>query len=209
MNILDTVLANINARRAPRKCDMSLEEALCYIAAKESRKRSDSRLVNNPSAIIAATRLYKRQEKNHHQAKTSDLSPASLCNYCGKPGHGQGKQEHAKKCPAYGCKPHHFANVCRRSSRNSPNTSQIACDDSSAILTSLCMVTSDTPSFNTNFAVPSDSQSLGFTPTVSRSTPSIPFSAMTDTGCQFYLAGLKLLSRMGFSQHNLHEDDCS
>ncbi|RUS74671.1 hypothetical protein EGW08_017577 [Elysia chlorotica] len=220
--------------------DMSLEEALHYIEAKESGKRSASRLVNNPPAIAAATSSYRRQEKNRYQAKTSEPSPASLCNYCGKPGHGQGKQERAKKCPAYGRKctkcgiPNHFANVCRQTSRNSPNTSQIACDDSSAIFNNLCMVTSDIPSSNANFvsldhhvynefcrawekrasdpqpfvnvtiqAVPSDAQSLGFTPTVSRATPSILFSAMADTGCQSCLAGLKLLSRMGLGQRDL------
>ncbi|RUS78870.1 hypothetical protein EGW08_013375 [Elysia chlorotica] len=79
--------------------DMSLEEALHYIETKESGKRSASRLVNNPPAIAAATSSYRRQEKNRYQAKTSKPSPASLCNYCGKQGHRQGKQERAKKCP--------------------------------------------------------------------------------------------------------------
>ena len=134
------------------KQDMSLEDALRYVDAKESGKRSASRLVNNPSTMTAATSSYKRQEKGR-QLKPADTSP---CGYCGKLGHGQSKQDRERKCPAYNHKctkcgiPHHFANVCRRSSQARSTTSPNALDDSSSIFNSLCEVIDDKTSSDTN-----------------------------------------------------------
>nr|KAG5712492.1 hypothetical protein BaRGS_011466 [Batillaria attramentaria] len=134
--------------------DMSLEDALQYVEAKESGKRSASRLVESSQpSMAAATSSYKRHERNRLQNKAEIKNTTSQCTYCGKPGHGHSKQERMRKCPAYDQKcakcgiPHHFASVCRqtlrRPSNPAPSSSPNAVDDSSAVFDNLCSVTED------------------------------------------------------------------
>nr|KAG5706167.1 hypothetical protein BaRGS_025789 [Batillaria attramentaria] len=134
--------------------DMSLEDALQYVEAKESGKRSASRLVESSQpSMAAATSSYKRHERNRLQNKAEIKNTTSPCTYCGKPGHGHSKQERMRKCPAYDQKcakcgiPHHFASVCRqtlrRPSNPAPSSSPNAVDDSSAVFDNLCSVTED------------------------------------------------------------------
>ena len=73
------------------KQDMSLEDALCYIEAKESGKRSASRLADGSSSIVAASSSYKRQDKLRMESERK-MTPVP-CDYCGRHGHSLNRQE--------------------------------------------------------------------------------------------------------------------
>ena len=77
--------------------DITLEEVLQFVEAKEAGKRSASRLLDS-HAVEAAKSTYK---KGKQMNVTDKLGP---CSYCGKPGHGKGApaQILRKECPAYG-----------------------------------------------------------------------------------------------------------
>ena len=140
--------------------DMSLEEALHYVEAKESGKRSASRLVENGPSIIAATSSYKRQERLRTESnRNSAPDPSIPCNYCGRSGHSSARQERVRKCPAHGkiCTkcgaPNHFANVCRKSSKGTnrqTHTSPNVVDDAAATFDLLCSTSDVTPATNVN-----------------------------------------------------------
>ena len=136
--------------------DMSLEDALQFVEAKESGKRSAGRLFaeGGPTTITAATSSYRRKEKlrnNPNEAKGS----ISTCGYCGKSGHDSSRQERMKRCPAYDKKcakcgiAHHFANVCRQPPRGPANPSAApspnALDDAVAVFDSLCCTVTAAP----------------------------------------------------------------
>ena len=139
------------------KQDMSLEDALCYVEAKESGKRSASRLIDGSSSTVATSSTYKRQDKlRMDMARNSDLP--TTCGYCGRSGHKTSRQERMDKCPAYGKKctkcgiAHHFANVCRKKPQSncSPARAQVsaspyALDDAVATFDSLCSTDQATP----------------------------------------------------------------
>ncbi|GFO36283.1 retrovirus-related pol polyprotein from [Plakobranchus ocellatus] len=102
--------------------DMLLEDALRYIEAKESGKRSASRLDEGGSSTVTATSSYMRQDKpSSDGGKNSPLS--TMCSYCGKPGHSVRKREHMTKCQAYWKRcaecgsTHLFVNVCKKTSQ--------------------------------------------------------------------------------------------
>ena len=126
------------------KQDMSLEDVLKYIEAKESGKRSAARLLDhhhtgNPAAATVTTSSYKRQERGRPQIPAKTAS----CGHCGKIGHGGSRKEHLKVCPAYGhtCKKcgilHHNETVCCKVQR-SPSTKIPSPDDVTAVFTALC-----------------------------------------------------------------------
>ena len=100
--------------------DMSLEQTVVLIEAKEKGKRSELKL-SNSQQVNAMRSTYKRVSLaplagNHNKD--------ALCNWCGGKGHGSNRNmrqaERKGICPAYGkkcthCeKPHHFATVCRK-----------------------------------------------------------------------------------------------
>lgn len=133
--------------------NMTLEEVLQHVEAKESGKRSASRLVegNNTMSAAAATSTYKRKERLKAQnAQTRSQG----CDYCGQTDHDRSRQERVKHCPAYNhkCKTcglrHHYETVCRKSLRKSRATPWKAPDkpdDATAVFEALCSVTA-TPS---------------------------------------------------------------
>ena len=85
------------------KQDMTLETVIAYIEAKESGKRSASRILGEaPTSTAAITSSYRRQVKGRTLASPSDLAPPTTpCGHCGKPGHGRTRRERQKECPAY------------------------------------------------------------------------------------------------------------
>ena len=129
--------------------DMSLEDALSYAEAKESGKRSASRLLIEDSPVVttAATSSYRRSERQRYDPDET-RSSTSACGYCGRSGHSSNRQERMKKCPAFDKKctkcgmAHHFANVCRQATRRlpgpSPASSPNALDNSAAAFDNLC-----------------------------------------------------------------------
>ena len=125
--------------------DMSLEQVLQFIEAKEGGKRSASKLVDTHGAEAAAS-TYRR---------TKNKKPDKLehCSYCDKTGHGKNAPPRIRKreCSAYGhtceiCKKlNHFECVCRSKDkkRTEPQESLKHIDDEEgAIFDTLCAITS-------------------------------------------------------------------
>ncbi len=98
--------------------DMSLEEVFQFVEAKESGKRSASRLLDS-HPVEAASSTYRKNKTDKPAFK--DNSKLEQCSYCGKRGHGKGAPARIRKteCPAYGhtcelChRDHHLEHVCR------------------------------------------------------------------------------------------------
>ena len=96
--------------------EMSLEEVVSFIEAKESGKRSANKLQQN-SHIASSSRSQYQKAKS----RTVNQAPEGPCSYCGKNGHGKNSSLAVRKrqCPAYGktCAhcglKNHFINVCR------------------------------------------------------------------------------------------------
>ena len=94
--------------------DMTLDEMLAFIEAKESAKRSASKLldVQGAGAVSSTYSRQKRQETQRQQGS---------CSYCGGHGHGKRAAPHirSKMCAAYDhkcrlcSKHHHMENLCR------------------------------------------------------------------------------------------------
>ena len=120
----------------PRQ-DLTLDETLQMIEAKESGKRSAG-LLTNTTAYINATSSYRKNHKEKFSPKPRDSQPTSqskpitkTCNNCGEKHHGWRKFERRQNCPAFnhvcaicGIK-HHFESVCRSrrtSHQNKPLT---------------------------------------------------------------------------------------
>ena len=206
--------------------DMILEEALRFIEAKESGKRSASRLLDSQGAAAASS--YRRNQRQ--ATTTTDRS----CQYCGEKGHGRSAptQTRKKTCPAYGTtcencgKPNHFKNVCR---------SKPAHDTNNAVFDSLCGVTAtihpkrhpirlshhtynelaDTwlrsnslpqPFINITASIAlADYDYFGFPECkpIAANISTIHLRCMADTGCQSCIAGIQTLSRLGLTKQNL------
>ena len=137
--------------------DLSLEDTLSYVEAKESGKGSASHLIGDSSInTAAAMSSYKRHEKFRAQSNpTENKGSSATCCYCGRTGHGSSMQERSKKCPAFGRKctkcgiNNHFANICRQSSRRptnpAPSSLPNALGGSAATFDSLCSVSEAAP----------------------------------------------------------------
>ena len=102
--------------------DMTLEEVLKFVEAKESGKRSASRLLNSHGAESVGS-TYRRGKQQDVRDRMTDASP---CSYCGEKGHGRNAPIRIRKteCPAYNrpcqyCKlQHHLEKVCRNKERS-------------------------------------------------------------------------------------------
>ena len=128
---------------------LTLDQTLQLAEAKESGKRSASRLLTSDSrhhdigVSTNATSNYRRRsstQPNHPNTTTSTqqsnppnpTNSETRCSHCGKQGHGNGRFAPNRKhhCPAYNhtCRKcgtqHHFETVCKNSKRynKNPNT---------------------------------------------------------------------------------------
>ena len=134
--------------------DMSLEDTIRFIEAKESGKRSSGRigpgmthpcLPQSAQPSVDAVSSFKRQERKRLQNQThtpDGKQHALVCGHCGKAGHGRRRQDRMTHCPAYShvCSkcgsPHHFESVCRKS-RQQPSSTP---NDATAVFQSLCAI---------------------------------------------------------------------
>ena len=120
---------------------------LNFVEAKESRKRSASRLLDPPSG--SATSSTYRRWSNTRSKGNSQTS--AICLFSGGKGHGRRAPFHArrKKCPSHDhicshcSKKHHFEAVCL--SKDNPklhrnSTVVSACGQEAATLDELCTV---------------------------------------------------------------------
>eukprot|EP00794_Sanderia_malayensis_P002521 gene2521-2914_t len=83
-----------------RNQDMSLEQVLQFVEAKESGKRSAGRLFQTPGA--EAIRSQYRMKQNADRKRTD--KPTEACYYCGQLGNGHKASItlRKKECPAFG-----------------------------------------------------------------------------------------------------------
>ena len=101
------------------KQDLTLDDTLQMVEAKESGKRSAGLL--HPTVAISANAAssYKRNSKQQSQSTKPTNQPPLICGNCGQHGHGSGRSRQKSKCPAqnHTCKkcgkPNHFEQVCR------------------------------------------------------------------------------------------------
>ena len=95
---------------------MKIEEVIKFVEARESGKRSASRLLDTPSVNAASStyRRNKQQEVRTRGAATTKprpdpkpghtFDPTALCRFCAERGHGRNPPWGIRRsqCPAYG-----------------------------------------------------------------------------------------------------------
>lgn len=131
-----------------QKQDMSLEEMFKFVEAKESGKRSATRLIQTHNTSAARNSTYTQGKKEIWKPQTGNESEHMLCSYCGKRGHGHKSSIliRKKSCPAYGkfckkcSKPNHFDSLCR-SGHESMTQAQALTNESGAIFSGFCSIT--------------------------------------------------------------------
>ena len=123
--------------------DMTLEQVVRFIEAKETAKQSESHLSGETTAAVRSS--YRRANtpppKSPNQTPSSNSQRTKFnnihCGYCGLTGHGNRKEAYARKgkCPAFGNKCekcnifNHSASVCKRKApRQKANTSAATYD---------------------------------------------------------------------------------
>ena len=109
--------------------EMTLEQAIKFVEAKESGKRSASRL-STPQLAEAMGSTYRRQRKQTAPPPTP--TGPDTCTYCGTKGHGKASPTRIRRieCPAYGqtcgnCnREHHLSKMCRNKGDHPPRGHQ-------------------------------------------------------------------------------------
>ena len=216
-----------------RNQNMTLEQVLGFVEAKEAGKRSASRLLLPQATDAVAGNLYRKQKKPSIKGPTQE--DQDTCTYCGTRGHRRNPPTRVRRteCPAFGTKcnhcnkNHHFERMCRgkQGTRSTKNTEH---DD--AISDTLCEITSvDSTKSTTLDHHVFDNLTIECSRRQSKPQPYIrlqmgiqqedynyfgftlripqkqsPVSAMADTGCQSCLAGLKIVKKLGLSTKDLN-----
>jgi hypothetical protein len=212
--------------------DMTLEDVLQFVEAKEAGKRSASRLLDSHATEAATGAQAVEVAASSSAYKKGKQRPPELCTYCGKAGHGTHSVARVRKteCPAYAhrcthCnRDHHFEAVCR--SKNRPKRTPAAKTDDSqgAVFDTLCTVittcTIDHHLFDnlSKTWVRKNSQPQPVVEitikashedyqalgfTLKHPSKTIRQSAIADTGCQSCLAGVQLINRLGLKKSDL------
>ena len=125
--------------------NMTLEEVLKFIEAKEAGKRSASRLLHTQN-VDAARSSYRKDKSSAFKSKPEHSN--DHCIYCGKQGHGKRSlpRVRQRQCPAYGhrCKhcsrEHHFDQMCR--SRDTTSNCTTSEEHEDTVCNTLCSATS-------------------------------------------------------------------
>ena len=136
--------------------DMPLKDMIEYIEAKESGKRSASRLLDPQSTdtISSSYRRGKQQDartRGGAKPEKPKAEPEGVCIYCGEVGHGKTPQWRSRRaeCPGYGKKcrkcgrQNHLDRACLggRLTRPPSNETDEMCDEQTAAFVELCTVT--------------------------------------------------------------------
>ena len=148
--------------------DMPLEDILKFVEAKESGKRSASKLLDS-NAVEAASSSYKRDKSGKSSAASHDRHDFSTarnkdksdtCGYCGKRGHGKSAPSRIRRneCLAYGhvcglCnRSHHMEAVCRSKDKPKAQRSDIV-PSSAAVFDALCNINDHVTAFDNSCTV--------------------------------------------------------
>lgn len=117
--------------------DMTLEQVFKFVEAKESGKRSASRLVENQN-VDSSSSSYRKTQKQNVKQKINTIDKSISCSFCGKKGHGRNSPYQIRKeeCPAFGktcnhCnRENHFETACRQKKTQSQNSPPASKEDS-------------------------------------------------------------------------------
>ena len=209
--------------------DTTLEEVIGFVEAKEARRRSASRLLFPQSTDTVNSSTYRKQKKTPLKDTSKEQD---VCSYCETKGHGRNPPTRVRRreCPPFGkkcnrCnKDQHFERVYR-SKNNTKSTDEAEQD---AIFDAVCEVMlTGSPAATLNHHI----YNKVTKPWLRRQSRSQPYvrlqasirqedydhlhvpmgvpqgqafvSAMADTGCQSYLASLKIVKKSGLSTTNL------
>ena len=212
--------------------DMTLDEVLHFIEARESGKRS-------------ATKLLQQHENNGIRStyRKGRATDPIICTYCGRKGHGSKSTAKQRKttCPAFNhicahCnRPHHFENVCRskdkpaKPKKPEPESQGAVFDnqDQEATFDELCAIrqskkpashhvynksskkwekrrSSSQPYLDITIMIDDDSYGqLGYEPIKNHPEKTVTIPAMADTGCQSCLIGFRSVQKLGLSKSDL------
>lgn len=207
--------------------EMTVEQALRFVEAKEAGKRSASRL-SLPQTAEAMGSSYQRQKKPTHKITEPKEDP---CSYCGGRGHGTSAPTRIRrtKCPAFGTRcnncgrEHHLEKVCRSETRHTNVQHESALFDSLCALTSSPshpITTLDHHIFHQSTSTWAKRQSkpqpyIRLRISVNRhdyqhfgyplryDSKQTQVEAMADTGCQSCLAGTSVMSKLGLTTGDL------
>lgn len=207
--------------------EMSVEETLRFVEAKEAGKRSASRL-SIPQTVEALGSSYKRLKK---PTQRGPQPKEDTCSYCGGKGHGKSAPTRIRRteCPAFGTKctkcgrDHHMERVCRSDSKQADTLYESTLFSDMCTLTSSDPLTAGTldhhiysqptktwikrqskpqPYIRLQVKINRDDYShLGYPLRTGNKTTSI--EAMADTGCQSCLMGTSILHKLGLSLDDL------
>ena len=131
--------------------DMTLEEVLQFVEAKESGKRSAGRLLQAQGVDAARSQYQSAKNTELKNCKLTNPTP-DQCHYCSKHGNGKNSPARVRKleCPAYGkhcdhCgRANHFGAVCQAKSqpgkRRSTPPNVTTAEAEGAVFDALCMV---------------------------------------------------------------------
>ncbi len=209
--------------------DMTVEQVLAFVEAKEAGKRSAARLLLPQSTDAMTSSSYRKQKKPSPPA--APPKDREACTYCGTKGHGKNAPTRVRRseCPAFGTKcthcgrDHHLEKVCRnktrtRSTDHEDNVSDTLCgltstDAAGSIALDHHIFDPSTDKWYKRSSKPQpyirlrtsikreDYNHFGY---VLRMPPQHTFiSAMADTGCQSCLAGLNIVNKLGLSTADL------
>ena len=209
--------------------DMTFEQILKFVEAKEAGKRSASCLLLPQATDAVAGSSYRKQKKP--STKGPPPKNQDTCTYCGTKGHGKSPPTKIRrtKCPAFGTKcnhcgkDHHFEKVCR----NKEPMKNAGHED--AISDTLCEITStdkakgitldhhvfdqstkewlkrqsqSQPYIRLQVSVDREDHNLfGFPLTAPLKQSFV--STMADTGCQSCLAGINIVKKLGLTTGDL------
>ena len=211
--------------------DMTLEQVLRFVEAKEAGKRSAAHLLIPQATDHVAGSPYKRQKKpppRNQQGPDQDS-----CTYCGTKGHGKNAPTRTRRseCPAFGMqyshcsRDHHYERVCRTKHNKKP----YGTEQENAIFDTICDLISKTNakadtldhhiynkttrSWSRRQSKPQPFVRLQMCTTredydhfgypLKTTHAQTPVYAMADTGCQSCQAGSNIVKKLGLSPKDL------
>ena len=136
--------------------EMTIKDMIEYIEAKESGKRSASRLLD-PQSTDAISSSYRRgkqhdvRNRGGARPEKPKAKPKEVCIYCGELGHGKTPQWHTRRteCSAYGKKcqkcgrQNHIDKACMRGRPTKFEETDELYDEQTAAFAELCTVAMD------------------------------------------------------------------
>ena len=183
--------------------NLSLEDTIKLIEAKDSGKRSEASLIGSENASVSSYKTIKKK-------------PDDPCTYRGEPNHGEGNNTtiRRKHCKAFGktcsnCgRPHHYAKVCLQKKKkpfgnNEKEEVVLVYDILYAVNThntqNLKQIVLDHHIFSTSGWERKNSQPQ---PQI-QITACVNKQAVADTGCQSPLISMKMVNAIGIKQFEL------